>query len=75
MQLMNRSVLILSVPVLLGGCSKTVVVTADKLCADWRHQTVSKSDQITDQTASQIEASNKSRPAWGCAYGANKAKS
>ncbi len=59
----------------LSGCGGTAIVTADKLCSDWRHQTVSKSDQITDGTASQIESSNKSRPQWGCEYGANKAKS
>lgn len=67
--------LLLSGQGLLSGCAGTVVATAETLCKDWRHQTVSKSDQMTDGTASQIEASNKSRPAWGCAYGQNKAKS
>ena len=49
------------------------VVTANELCQDWRHQTVSKQDKMTDKTASQIEASNKSRPVWGCEYGKNGA--
>jgi len=61
---------------LLNGCGTTnsLVATADKdvkakLCRSWRHQTVSQRDVLTDETASQIEASNKSRPAWGCTYG------
>lgn len=57
---------------LLSGCSKTVVATAEQLCQDWRHQTVSKDDKLTQGTAEQIEASNKSRPAWGCQYGENR---
>jgi hypothetical protein len=52
-----------------SGCSKTMIVTAEELCQDWRHQTVSKHDKLTDGTATQIEASNKSRPNWGCRYG------
>lgn len=75
MQKMLKSVLMLSAPALLSGCSGTVVVTAEKLCQDWLHQTVSKNDKISDGTASDMEASNKSRPQWGCEYGANKAKS
>ena len=74
MRPMKTFVLMLSAPALLGGCSNTIVVTADKLCADWRHASVSKDDKMTDATASQIEASNKSRPAWGCEYGKNKAR-
>lgn len=59
---------------IVSGCaSKSVVVTADELCRDWRHQTVSKHDRLTQETASQIEANNKSRPQWGCAYGRNEA--
>jgi hypothetical protein len=50
-------------------------VTADELCRDWQHQQISKKDALTEPTASQIEANNKSRPAWGCEYGANKSKS
>lgn len=64
----------LTAPVLLTGCSSTTVVTAEALCKDWRHQTVSKDDKLTDKTASQIEGSNKSRVVWGCAAGQNKAK-
>jgi hypothetical protein len=61
--------------VLLSGCSKTVVVTAEELCKSWRHQTVSKDDKITNDTAAVAEGNNKSRPEWGCEYGADKAKS
>lgn len=52
-----------------------IVVTADALCRDWQHQLIRKADQLSEATASQIEAHNKSRPAWGCAYGENRAKS
>jgi hypothetical protein len=58
---------------LLSGCSQTVAVIAvEELCKDWRHQTVSKSDKLTDGTASQIEGSNNARPAWGCEPGKNE---
>jgi hypothetical protein len=67
--------LLLSAPVLLAGCGKNFVVTAEELCRDWQHQTVSKHDTLTDKTASQIEANNKSRPNWGCQPGENRAKS
>lgn len=55
---------------LLSGCAliPAGIVNSEALCADWKHQTVSKRDKITEETASQIEASNKSRPAWGCKY-------
>lgn len=59
---------------LLSGCAKIpppAPIAADKLCESWRHQTIRKADRLTDTTAEQIEGSNKSRPAWGCAYGAN----
>lgn len=72
---MKCAALLLSL-VLLPACSTTspVVATAESLCKDWRNLTVSKSDKLTEDTAAQIEANNKSRPAWGCEYGANKAK-
>lgn len=57
-----------------SGCAQTAIVNAENLCKDWRHQTVSKSDKLTEKTASQIEASNESRPTWGCKYGENKSK-
>lgn len=62
---------------LLNGCAQTPkpVATAAELCRDWQHQRISKDDVLTDGTASQIEANNKSRPAWGCEYGTNKPKS
>lgn len=50
-------------------------MTAEELCRDWQHQQIRKADQITEPTAAQIEANNKSRPAWGCMYGKNRAKS
>lgn len=73
----KKLVLLLAPLVLLTGCLKTLplVVTVEELCKDWRHKTVSKQDRLTEQTASDLEADNKSRPNWGCEYGANKAKS
>lgn len=67
---------LLALLALLTGCAPTgqLVVTADELCKDWQHQTISKADKITEATASQIEALNKSRPNWGCQYGENRAK-
>lgn len=70
----KKFAMLLPLLVLLSGCAQNFVVTANELCQDWRHQTVSKDDQITDQTASQIEASNKSRVNWGCVAGKNVAK-
>lgn len=61
-------------PVLLTGCAKTVVVTASELCRSWKHQTVSKDDKITNDSAAIAEGNNKSRPEWGCEYGKNKEK-
>lgn len=52
-----------------------MIVTADELCKDWRHGTVSKNDKLTQETAEHIEGSNKSRPNWGCEPGENRAKS
>lgn len=63
---------------LLTACEKTPppVAIADRtaLCRDWKHTTISKKDVLTDQTATQIEAGNKSRPNWGCEYGRDEAK-
>lgn len=68
---------LLLLPVLLTACAGTspYVVTAESLCKDWTHQQIRRADQITEPTASQIEANNKSRPNWGCEYGQNRAKS
>jgi hypothetical protein len=69
--------MLLLLPVLQIGCAKTeVVATVDRnaLCADWKHQTISKRDVLTEETARQIEANNKSRPAWSCEYGRDEAK-
>ena len=50
------------------GCARDFVgiVASEELCRDWRGVSVSKNDKLTEQTASEIEANNKSRPAWGC---------
>jgi hypothetical protein len=74
---MIKYALLLALPELLIGCAKTnlYVVTAEQLCRDWQHQQIRKADNITEPTAAQIEANNKSRPAWGCAYGENRAAS
>jgi hypothetical protein len=50
-----------------------MLVTADELCRDWRHMTVSRQDRLTQETAEQIEASNGSRVNWGCAPKGNRA--
>jgi hypothetical protein len=62
---------------LLSGCSKGSVGIVDTgaLCQDWRHKTVSKSDKLTEKTASDLEADNASRENWGCEPGKNAAKS
>lgn len=75
MQPMTRYASVLVSLALLSGCAQTrpLVVTAAELCRDWRHQTVSRHDRLTEETAAQIEAGNKSRPAWGCQYGRNEA--
>ena len=67
----------LALLVLLSACAKTpppALIAADKLCESWRHQTIRKADKLTEETAGQIEGNNKSRDAWGCKYGQNKAK-
>lgn len=57
-----------------SGCTNRYVITdAEYLCKDWKHQTVSKHDKLTQETAEQIEANNLSRPAWGCKPGENRA--
>jgi hypothetical protein len=63
--------------VLLSGCSLGTVAIVDRefLCKDWRHQTVSKHDKLTDKTAAGIEGNNEARPAWGCEPGKDRAKS
>ena len=71
---------LMTTPVLLAlltGCAKTEApapIASDQLCKSWTHQTIRKADQLTEDTASQIEGNNKSRPAWGCLYGENRAK-
>ncbi len=74
MRRMKLCALLLSAPVPLSACASTSVVTAENLCKDWQHQTVSKDDVLTDKTASKIEANNYSRVTWGCRLGKNEAK-
>lgn len=77
MKKVNKFAALLLLLVPLSGCAATpaAIVNAEALCRDWLHQDVSKADTLTDRTASNMEASNKSRPNWGCEYGKNKAKS
>ena len=66
----------LALPVLLSGCSKSfAVIATDELCRSWRHQSVSKKDVLTQDTAKGIEGNNDARPAWGCEPGADRSKS
>ncbi len=78
MRNLKTTVLLLTSLVLLSACSNplagTVVANSAQLCKDWRHQTVSKEDVLTDKTAGGMEASNNSRTVWGCKYGSNTAK-
>jgi hypothetical protein len=72
--LLKRLTLALALLVPLSGCAKQIVVTADALCKSWKHQTVSKRDVLTQDTAAGIEGNNKARPEWGCEYGQDQAK-
>lgn len=59
----------------ITGCApKYAVIATDSLCKDWRVQSISKEDKLTQGTAEGIEGSNKSRPAWGCDPKENRAK-
>lgn len=72
-----RYTILLSAPALLIACAKTpppAPIAAEHLCQSWRHQTIKKADRLTEDTAAQIEGSNKARPEWGCDYGHNRAK-
>lgn len=62
------AIMAVSIATTLSGCATQGIVfaTSENLCQDWRAISVSKHDKITEQTASEIEANNKSRPAWGC---------
>lgn len=74
---LRKLTIALASPVLLTACAQTpkpALIASDRLCESWRHQTIRKADKLTDETASQIEGSNKARPEWGCEYGANRAK-
>ena len=64
----------LSSQALLTGCGGKAVVTADALCKDWQHQTVSKNDNWTQGSAAIADGNNHRRENWGCNYGENEAK-
>lgn len=49
---------------LLTGCSQSIVATVS--CEVGNHVTVSKHDTLTERTASDIDANNRSRIAGGC---------
>lgn len=49
---------------LLTGCSQSIVATVS--CEVGNHVTVSKHDKLTERTASDIDANNRSRIAGGC---------
>ena len=73
----KRLMILPSALALLSACAKTqepVPIAANRLCESWRHQTITKADQLADSTAAQIEGSNNARTSWGCAYGSNRAK-
>jgi len=59
-----RLALLLALPVALNGCAKTIVGIAS--CDIGNRVTVSKSDILTERTASEIEGNNRSRDAAGC---------
>lgn len=66
---------VLALPALLSGCSPGfAVIATEELCRSWRHQSVSKSDVLTQGTAEGIEGNNDARPAWGCELGKDQAK-
>ena len=75
-RLIGYGVLLAATVSLLVGCAGTPkVITAQELCTDWRRQTISKHDKLTQGTAEQIEANNKTRQVWGCHKTENRAAS
>lgn len=64
MNKLAKRVPLLASLVLLNGCAKDIVMTAN--CAVGNHVYVSKRDVLTEGTAQDIEANNKSREAAGC---------
>ena len=49
-----KPIVLLASLVLMGGCAtQYAVIATDELCRSWRHQTVSRNDRLTDDTASQ----------------------
>jgi len=65
---LSNACLISIVAIVTSGCSggSIAIIGTNELCADWRPITVSKNDQLTEGTATQIEASNRTREVWGC---------
>lgn len=64
MQRFARRALLLVLPVLLAGCSKSIVAIAN--CNVGNMVSVSRKDVLTEQTAREIDENNKSRIAAGC---------
>ena len=62
------SVCWISIAATVSGCSggSIALIGTDELCKDWRRITVSKTDRMTEETASQLEANNETRKVWGC---------
>lgn len=60
----------------LAGCGgpEFVIISTGDLCQSWRHQRLHKGDRLTDKSASIVEGNNEARPAWGCEWGADRAK-
>lgn len=62
---------------LLTGCATTpppAPIAVNDLCKSWTHKRIKAADKLTEETAQMLEGDNKARPAWGCEYGANRAK-
>jgi type IV pilus biogenesis protein CpaD/CtpE len=56
-----------SIAATVSGCASTEpIATAAQLCKDWRVLRPSKQDKLTQGTAEEMEASNKSRSVYGC---------
>ena len=64
MKRLDRLALPLVLLGLLTGCSQSIVATVS--CEVGNHVTVSKHDKLTERTASDIDANNRSRIAGGC---------
>jgi hypothetical protein len=62
----GRLVMLLALPALLSACANGAVTVATN-CNVGNHVSISKKDVLTEPTAQDIEANNRSREAGGCA--------